>query len=113
MKKVLCICTANMTRSPACEDILNASKRYEAKSAGIGDNAIVHVTKELVEWADIIIIITACERTDKHLTYLKDHFDLTGKELYDLDIPDFIYSSRYDPELIDLLRKKLKKSFTL
>lgn len=109
--KVLFICTSNMTRSPTCEDILSDSPLYETKSAGTAPHAITGVTQKLIDWADIIIVM--CERIDKHLTYLKENFNLQNKPVYDLDIEDFIYTQRGQPELVRVLKEKLKKYLTL
>lgn len=111
MKKILFICSSNLTRSPTCEDILKDSTLYETKSAGTAPNAVVVVTQKLVDWADIIFVM--CERTDKHLTYLKEHFNLGTKEIFDLDIPDFVYKMRGEPALVADLTKRLKHYLTI
>ena len=110
-KKILFICTSNVVRSPTCEDILKDSLLYETKSAGTASHAIVRVTQEMIDWADIIVVM--CERTDKHLTYLKENFTVRSKQIYDLDVEDFIYIKKNQPELLKILRKKLKKYFIL
>lgn len=111
VKKLLFVCTSNLTRSPTCEDILKNSAFYETKSAGTAPHAVVTVTQELVDWADIIFVM--CERTDKHLTYLREHFNLGTKEIFDLDIPDFIYKTRGEPALVVDLTKRLKQYLTM
>lgn len=111
MIKVLFICTSNMTRSPTCEDIFKNSTIYETKSAGTAPHAVVRVTQELIDWADIIIVM--CERTDKHLTFLREHFYVNEKTIYDLDLEDFVYTQRDQPELVKVLKEKLKRYLTL
>lgn len=110
-KKVLFVCTSNMTRSPTCEDIFKDSPLYETKSAGTAPYAVVRVTQEMINWADIVIVM--CERTDKHSTFLKDHFNVEAKVIYDLDLEDFIYIQRGQSELVQVLKEKLKKYLTL
>ena len=111
MQKLLFICTSNMTRSPTCEDILRGSTLYETKSAGTAPHAVVRVTQEMIDWADTVFVMS--ERTDKHLTYLKEHFELGNKEVIDLDFPDFIYDTRGEPKLVAALREKLAQYLTL
>lgn len=101
--KLLFICSANIDRSPTAEALFKNSDKYEAKSAGTLDMAINHVNQDLITWADIIFAIN--ERDDKHLTYLKDEYNVAGKKIYDLDIPN-IYK-RGDPLLINLLKEKI------
>lgn len=111
MEKILFICTSNMTRSPTCEDILKGSTLYETKSAGTGPLAIVPVSQGLVDWADKIIVM--CERTDKHATFLKEHFTLGDKKIIDLDLPDFIYTKRGEPALVKELTERLTPYLTI
>lgn len=108
-KKLLFICSANYDRSPTAEMLFKDSEKYEAKSAGILPNAIKNVDKEMINWADIIFVIS--EKEDGHYTYLRDRFNLNNKEIHDLDIPNIFI--REDPELIKLLKIKLSKYLTL
>jgi predicted protein tyrosine phosphatase len=104
-ERLLFICTSNLTRSSTCEDMLTASPWYDVKSAGTASWAKVRVTQEHIDWADRIFVM--CERTDRHLTFLKEHFKLGGKEVIDLDLPDFIYKKRGEPGLVAILKEKL------
>lgn len=100
-KHLLFICSANFDRSPTVEMLFKNSTRFEAKSAVILANAVKQVDQELIDWADIILVMS--EKDEKHLTFLRDRFNIEGKEIYDLAIPN-IYQ-REDPELIKLLKK--------
>ena len=79
------------------------SKRYQSKSAGIFAHRGTQITQDLIDWADKIFVMS--EKEDGHLSFLRKHFNVKGKEIYDLDIPDRY--SRNDPTLIELLVKKL------
>lgn len=103
--KLLFICSGNLDRSPTAEDLFISSDKYDAKSAGTHSDAVKVVTQDYIDWADTII--TMCEREDGHQTYLKENFDLKGKQLFDLDIPDLYH--RRDPVLVKLLKDKLNK----
>jgi predicted protein tyrosine phosphatase len=108
--KILFICTSNLTRSVTGEAIAKRAG-YAAKSAGTAPHAKVRVSQELIDWADKIFVM--CERTDRHLTFLKENFNLTGKQVIDLDLPDFIYTAAHAPDLVADLTKRLEEHLTL
>jgi len=106
-RRVLFICTANQNRSPTAEALLARSQRYEARSAGISPLATRPVTRDLLEWADLIFVMD--ERYDRHRTQLLELFpEVEGlaEKIIVLNIPD-IYE-RDSPELIALLRQRLQ-----
>ena len=107
--RVLFLCTANSERSPTAEDLLRDSPRYEALSAGIHPAANRVVGQDLVDWADVIFVMS--EKLDRHATMLEMSFDLSGTRVVDLDIPD-IYP-RGSPELKQLLRERLSRHLSL
>ena len=45
------------------------------------------------------------EGTNRHLSYLKNGFNIKGKKIYDLHVRDIYY--RKDPRLTKLLRKRI------
>lgn len=51
------------------------------------------------------MIFVMSEKDEGHITLLRNAFDLHGKTVYDLDIPD-IYNEN-DPELVRVLKEKL------
>jgi predicted protein tyrosine phosphatase len=101
--KLLFVCIGNRDRSPTAEDLFRNSKEYEARSAGTSAFGVRRVTKELIDWADQIFVMS--ELDDGHLTFLETHFNLKGKAVYDLDIPDGY--GRGSQELINLLAARL------
>jgi predicted protein tyrosine phosphatase len=101
--KLLFVCTGNRDRSPTAEDLFRNSEPYEARSAGTSVFAVRRVTQELIDWADKIFVMSELE--DGHLTFLETHFNLKGKAVYDLDIPDRY--QRGSQELINLLAAKI------
>jgi predicted protein tyrosine phosphatase len=103
--KLLFVCTGNRDRSPTAEELFRNSKDYEARSAGTSIFAVRRVTQELIDWADKIFVMSELE--DGHLTFLETHFDLKGKSVHDLNIPD-----RYEggsQGLINLLASRLAR----
>jgi len=109
-KKVLFICNANLNRSPKAEEILNrkGGGNFEAKSAGLHPLAEIPVSKEAIEWADIIVLMD--EKNERQKTALFQMFPderLKQKDIRVLEIPD-IYP-REDPELERVIVNRLKE----
>jgi predicted protein tyrosine phosphatase len=105
---LLFVCTANSCRSPTAEALYSSSRKYEARSAGVSPFANRPVTRDLLEWADIIFVMD--ERTDKHRTILLERFsNISGLErkIRVLDVPD-VYEYG-DPELVSVLQQKLRQ----
>lgn len=103
--KLLFICTANINRSRTAEDLFAGSDKYEVKSAGLiehrqGGQVVSH---ELVDWADRIFVMD--ETNGQHRTRLMRMFEMHGKEVNVLDIPDRY--NRGEKFLIKLLKSKL------
>lgn len=102
---LLFICSGNINRSPTAESLFLNSRFYEAKSCGTDPNAVVRITQELVNWANLMFVMS--EKEDGHLSFLESNFTIKGKVVYDLDIPDNY--DRDDPELFGLLRMKIEE----
>jgi len=102
---LLFICSENVNRSPTAESLFSNSLFYEAKSGGIGRNPVVRVSQALIDWADVVFVMSEAE--DGHLTLLENIFNLKEKVVCDLDIPDDY--DKDDPELIHSLQQKIKE----
>jgi len=97
--KLLFVCSVNLNRSPTAERIFK--DEYETKSAGIDPMARVVVTEKDIEWADIVFVMEEWQKEEIIETFPK------VKRVISLDIPDQFYYM--EPELIYLLRKRVKK----
>ena len=101
--KILFVCNQGENRSKTAKELF--SKKYETKSAGIyaieEENML---TKELLEWADIIIVME-----ESHRRWISHEFpkQYMMKKILCLDIPDIYQYNQ--PELIDVLKMKVKK----
>jgi len=107
-RRLLFICTANSHRSPTAEALFHFSHKYETRSAGVSPLANQPVTRELLEWADVIFVMD--EQIDKHRTILLHRFpDVKHLEnkIEVLDVPDIYVLG--DPELVTLLQRKLRR----
>lgn len=105
-KKVLCVCSAGLLRSPTVAWILsNDPFGFNTRAAGIdADHALIPVDEALLGWADEIVFV---ERSvaDRALSM----FDLTGMIFNVLDLPDqFAFR---DPELVAIATEQLKEAF--
>ncbi|RLI13114.1 phosphotyrosine protein phosphatase [Candidatus Bathyarchaeota archaeon] len=100
VKRVLFVCTGNMDRSPTAESLLSSKKNFEVKSAGTWIHARNKISKDLIEWADVIFVME-----DYHKDVILDICPEADNKVIVLGIPD-IYE-RNDPRLIEILKKKI------
>ena len=56
-KRVLCLCSAGILRSPSCAVVLNSKYGYNTRAAGVTDYALIPVSTALLEWADEIVCV--------------------------------------------------------
>ena len=97
-KKVLCVCSAGLLRSPTVAFVLSQEPfNFNTRCAGLSDEfALIPVDKVLLEWADEIVCME--KKQEKVLR------SQTTKPIVCLEIEDsFEYR---DPDLVGLVRKK-------
>jgi len=91
-KRVLCVCSAGLLRSPTAAVVLSRPPfNYNTRAAGIESYALIKVDEILLHWADEVVCMTQ-DQCDKLLT-------MTTKPVVCLDIKDD-YSYR-DPILME------------
>src|SRR5580700_4343070 len=96
------VCSLNRMRSPTAESVFSRVSGIEAMSAGTEKNAAMPVSAELIEWAEIILVMET-----RHKKKLQEMFGsaLRDKKLVVLGIPDeFGYG---DPELVKMLKERV------
>ena len=101
---LLFVCSENRLRSPTGEEVFSQYSNVNAIGAGTNSDAETVVSGELIEWADIVLVMEKAHRNKvakKFKTLLKD------KRLVCLDIPDNY--ERMDPELIRLLESRVSR----
>lgn len=104
MVNILFVCTENKLRSATAEEVFSAYEGVEAIGAGTNQDAPTPVSGDLIEWADVILVMEQSHRNKISKKYAQQ---LKGKKLAVLGIPDnFIYM---DPELIRILKMKAPK----
>lgn len=103
-KRVLCVCSAGLLRSPTTAFVLsNEPFNFNTRAAGIdAGHALVVVDAVLLEWADEIVCM---DEYQKKLLETR-----TDKPVYNLRIGDnFAYR---DARLIALIKKNYSKEVT-
>lgn len=98
-KRVLCVCSGGVLRSPTTAWILsNLPYNYNTRSCGTEDYALVKLDEALLEWADEIVVMTK-----EHGNKVKRALNGDTTPVVCLDIPDnFAYR---DEKLQELIRK--------
>lgn len=72
-KKVLCVCSAGLLRSPTLANVLHKELGYNTRACGTAENfALVPMSEALVHWADEIVFV------DMHC---KDYIRIDMQEL--------------------------------
>lgn len=93
-ERILFVCTINRMRSATAEMVFKDNARYEVRSAGTAANAPVKLTRELLDWADGIVVMERHHRNKIRkdfpeifqkkpivCLYIEDHYDFMQKEL--------------------------------
>ena len=104
MKNIRFVCSQNRLRSPTAEQVFSRRSDLEVASAGTNNDAENPLSGELVEWADVIVVM---ER--QHRTKVQKRFRalLRGKRIICLDIRDDY--EFMDPALVELLQTRLAR----
>lgn len=100
--RLLFVCNRNRLRSPTAEAIFSSLPGVEASSAGTSADADNPISPELIEWADIILVMEQV-----HRKRINERFKslVRNKKVVVLGIPD-----KYDfmdADLIALLKSKV------
>ena len=100
-KRILFLCSQNKLRSPTAETIFADHATIEVDSAGLNHDAVVPLSVEQIEWADLILVMESAQRNRLNRNFRPW---LSGKRIAVLNIPDdYEYM---DPALISLLERK-------
>lgn len=102
MPKILFVCTENRLRSPTAEAVFSRYEGVEAIGAGTNPNAATPVSEELIEWADVVLVMEESHRTTLTRRYAEQ---LQNKKIGVLGLPD-IYDYM-EPVLVQLLKEKV------
>ena len=93
-KKVLCVCSAGLLRSPTAANVLHRAFGFNTRSAGLEhDFALIPVDDVLLHWADAVV----CMNEQQRIEILSK----TDKPVFNLDIEDSF--SFMDNELQEMI----------
>lgn len=98
-KRILFLCSQNKLRSPTAQAVFADHPDVEVDSAGLNNDAVVRLSAEQVEWADLIIVMEAAHRNRLNRKF---RASLSGKRIAVLNIPDEY--DCMDPSLVRLLK---------
>lgn len=98
----LFVCSRNRYRSPTAEALFDGRDGLVARSAGTAPDADQPVDADLIDWADVILVMEG-----RHRRALQRAFGprLRDKRVVVLDIPDVF--DEMDPELVALLEARV------
>lgn len=101
-KRVLCVCSAGLLRSPTAAKVLGGEPwNYNTRAAGlVSDFALIVVDEVLLHWADEVVCMNEAQATELR--------SLTDKPVIVLDIQD---NYRYmDPDLVEAIKSAYTKA---
>ncbi len=101
---ILFVCTENKLKSATAEVVFSSYENVNAIGAGTNNDAETPVSGDLIEWADVILVMEKIHKSKISNRY-KDL--LKGKKLAVLAIPDnYDYM---DSELVSILEYRVPK----
>lgn len=114
-KRVLCICSAGLLRSPSIANVLHNKFGHNTRAAGIStEYALIPVSEALIRWADEIVFAEVKHLRQLELAIQENKLDylipIVQQKACVLEIPD-----RYawmDPDLQEEIEVKYKKLHT-
>lgn len=102
--RVLFLCSRNRRRSPTAEQLFADRVGVETASAGLAPDADEAVTAELVEWADLIMVMEPVHRRRLQRAFGRH---LRHAKIVCLDIKDDY--DFMDPTLVALLEARVAR----
>jgi len=98
--RVLFVCSSNLIRSPTAAAHFDGKHGIEARSAGLGADAVIPLTGDLIAWADLVLTME-----DALCAMVRQRFGeaLADTPLASLEVPDRY--KRGEPALIARLEE--------
>ena len=82
-KKVLCVCSAGLLRSPTMANVLHKEFGFNTRACGsCSDFALIPISQVLIHWADEVVFVNSDNLSDVGVEHL------SSKKVLVLDIPD-------------------------
>jgi len=108
-KKVLCVCSAGLLRSPTTAVVLERKYGYNTRACGIDlDHALIPLTPVLLYWADEIVVMEPRQKheVERQLARFRRKNPYIGEnkvKVYNLNVPDMY--ERMNEELQGIIHK--------
>jgi predicted protein tyrosine phosphatase len=104
-KRVLCVCSAGLLRSPTAANVLHKKYGFNTRAAGcVEEYALVPVDRALLEWADEVVFME-----HGHMQIVCQNFeDWFSSSMVVLDVPDEFEWNH--PELCKLILDRYEDS---
>ena len=99
---ILFVCSENRLRSPTAAAVFSEYEGVEAISAGTNTDCETPVSGDLIEWADVVLVM---ENSHRNKIAKKFRHLLKEKKLAVLNIPDDF--DFMDPVLIRILKNRV------
>ena len=99
---LLFVCSENRLRSPTAETVFSEYPGVQAIGAGTNADAVTPVSGDLIEWADVILVMENSHRSKISKRYNEL---LRNKRVVCLEIPD--HFDYMQPELVQLLKRRV------
>lgn len=108
VKKVLCVCSAGLLRSPTTANTLHAEYGYNTRAVGVSkDYALIPMDVVHISWADEIVFVEQAVYDDAWRMFSDT---LKDKSIVVLDVPD-VYEWN-NPELVAIIKKQYADHFS-
>lgn len=88
-KKVLCLCSAGLLRSPTLANALHLNYDYNTRAAGVTlAYALIPVSEALLAWADEVVCVSKDVYRELEYSLENSGEDINNYNVHVLDIPD-------------------------
>ena len=89
-KRVLCVCSAGLLRSPTAANVLHSEYGYNTRACGVSEEyALIVLDEVLLEWADEVVFMDSEHYKAAHAKFPEDVDSTTA---YILGVPDrYVY----------------------
>jgi predicted protein tyrosine phosphatase len=106
-KRVLCVCSAGMLRSPTLSNVIHQKYGYNTRACGTSkEYALIPITEALITWADLVLFVNK----ENYLQLDSEELSLIselGTDVKWLNVEDdFEWNS---PELVSCIEFELNK----
>lgn len=110
-KRVLCVCSAGMLRSPTIAHVLsNPPFDFNTRAVGCDTEfALIPIDQVLIEWCDEIVCAEEEHKNEIISFCAKNEIDLSITTIHVLDIPDSFDFK--DSRLVRIIKEKCKSIF--